>query len=73
VRGLGWRLDASDWGAWPEATIWHTGFTGTSLLVAPEAGVAVVLLLGGVHPVRRLEEQGALRARIHRLLADALL
>jgi serine-type D-Ala-D-Ala carboxypeptidase len=72
VRALGWRLDASEWGPWPAGTYWHTGFTGTSLLVAPEAGVAIVFLTGGVHPVRRLEEQGALRARVHRLLAEAV-
>ncbi len=39
VRALGWRLDASEWGAWPSSTYWHTGFTGTSLLVAPELGL----------------------------------
>ena len=59
TRALGWQLDASEWGSWPESTYWHTGFTGTSLLVAPELGCAVVLLMGGVHPVRRLEQQAA--------------
>jgi CubicO group peptidase (beta-lactamase class C family) len=73
VRALGWRLDASEWGAWPASTYWHTGFTGTSLLIAPDAGIAVVLLLGGVHPVRRLGEQAELRRVIHRLIADSLL
>ena len=73
VRALGWRLDASEWGAWPASTYWHTGFTGTSLLIAPDAGIAVVLLMGGVHPVRRLDEQAELRRVIHRLIADSLL
>jgi CubicO group peptidase (beta-lactamase class C family) len=73
VRALGWRLDASEWGAWPASTYWHTGFTGTSLLIAPDAGIAVVLLMGGVHPVRRLDEQAELRRVVHRLIADALL
>jgi CubicO group peptidase (beta-lactamase class C family) len=72
VRALGWRLDAGEWGAWPESTYWHTGFTGTSILVAPDAGIGVVLLLGGVHPVRRLEDQEELRRRIHRTIAEAL-
>jgi CubicO group peptidase (beta-lactamase class C family) len=72
VRALGWRLDASGWGAWPGTTYWHTGFTGTSLLVAPDAGVAVVLLLGGVHPTRRLDDVDELRRVIHRSIADAL-
>jgi CubicO group peptidase (beta-lactamase class C family) len=72
VRALGWRLDASDWGHWPERTFWHTGFTGTSLLIAPELGSAVVLLMGGVHPKRQLERQLALRAAVHREILSAL-
>ena len=71
IRALGWRLDATDWGPWPSSTYWHTGFTGTSLLVAPELGCAVVLLLGGVHPVRRLEQQAELRAEVHRIVLEA--
>jgi CubicO group peptidase (beta-lactamase class C family) len=72
VRALGWRLDASDWGPWPADSYWHTGFTGTSLLVAPTAGIAVVLLMGGVHPKRRPERQLALRAAVHGEILDAL-
>jgi DNA-binding GntR family transcriptional regulator/CubicO group peptidase (beta-lactamase class C family)/GNAT superfamily N-acetyltransferase len=72
TRALGWQLDATEWGSWPESTYWHTGFTGTSLLVAPDLGCAVVLLMGGVHPVRRLEQQAALRRDVHRMLAEAL-
>jgi serine-type D-Ala-D-Ala carboxypeptidase len=72
VRGIGWRLDPRDWGDWPEGTFWHTGFTGTSLLVAPELGAAVVLLTNSVHPHRRLADQAAVRARAHSLLAEAL-
>jgi CubicO group peptidase (beta-lactamase class C family) len=72
VRGIGWRLGPRDWGDWPEGTLWHTGFTGTSLLVAPALGAAVVLLTNSVHPHRRLEDQAAVRARAHRLLAEAL-
>jgi CubicO group peptidase (beta-lactamase class C family) len=73
VRALGWRLDASDWGPWPAATIWHTGFTGTSLLIAPEIDLAVVLLLGGVHPRRDGERLAEVRAAVHRaLIAGAL-
>jgi len=41
VRVLGWRLRPDTWGSWPDGTIWHTGFTGTSLLIAPPLGVAV--------------------------------
>ena len=62
VRGIGWRLEPREWGPWPEATIWHTGFTGTSLLVAPSIGAAVVLLTNAVHPHRRLEDQAAVQS-----------
>jgi DNA-binding GntR family transcriptional regulator/CubicO group peptidase (beta-lactamase class C family)/L-amino acid N-acyltransferase YncA len=72
TRALGWQLEASAYGPWPESTYWHTGFTGTSLLIAPELGCAVVLLMGGVHPVRNLERQADLRADIHKLLFEGL-
>ncbi len=72
IRSLGWRLDASDWGPWPSQTFWHTGFTGGSLLVAPQLGLAVVSLLGGVHPKRNPGRLQALRREIHRELADGL-
>jgi CubicO group peptidase (beta-lactamase class C family) len=68
ARVLGWRLDPEAWGRWPEGTIWHTGFTGTSLLIAPALDVAVVLLTNAVHPVRRLEATSALRASLHRAI-----
>ena len=71
VRGLGWRLEPQGWGTWLGPVIWHTGFTGTSLLVAPEQGVAVVLLTNAVHPHRRLDDQATVRARVHQLVAEA--
>jgi serine-type D-Ala-D-Ala carboxypeptidase len=72
IRGIGWRLEPVGWGPWPSQTIWHTGFTGTSLLVDLERGAGVVLLTNSVHPHRRLEDQAAMRAHIHGLLAEAL-
>ncbi|MDE3093778.1 MAG: beta-lactamase family protein [Acidobacteriota bacterium] len=69
VRGLGWRLEPRGWGRWPEGTFWHTGFTGTSLLISPAADLAVVLLTNAVHPTRDLERQAAFRAEVHRALA----
>jgi serine-type D-Ala-D-Ala carboxypeptidase len=72
ARVLGWRLDPEAWGRWPEGTIWHTGFTGTSLLIAPALDVAVVLLSNAVHPLRRLDQIGAFRAQVHRAIRDAL-
>jgi CubicO group peptidase (beta-lactamase class C family) len=72
VRGIGWKLQPKDWGRWSATTIWHTGFTGTSLLIAPDMGTAVVLLTNSVHPHRRLDDQAAMRAEVHRLVAEAL-
>jgi N-acetylmuramic acid 6-phosphate etherase len=72
ARVLGWRLRPDAWGTWPEGTIWHTGFTGTSMLIAPALDVAVVLLSNAVHPVRRPDQIGAFRAEVHRALRDAV-
>ncbi len=71
-RTLGWRTGPADWGDWPDGTLWHTGFTGTSLLIAPELDAAVVLLTNAVHPVRRLVETATLRASLHRIVLAAL-
>jgi serine-type D-Ala-D-Ala carboxypeptidase len=71
ARVLGWRLNPVAWGSWPDGTFWHTGFTGTSVLIAPALDVAVVLLTNAVHPVRRLDQTSALRASIHRAIRDA--
>lgn len=57
-RGLGWRLVPSDGGAGDEDSAkglgprayGHTGFTGTSLWMDPDAGVVIVLLTNRVHP-----------------------
>lgn len=69
VRGLGWRLEPDDWGGWPATTWWHTGFTGTSLLVSPDIGVALVLLTNAVHPRRRPEGLAEVRRELHRAVA----
>lgn len=50
---LGWfarpnpLLPAGDF--WPEDTIGHTGFTGTSMLLSPSAGTATILLTNRVY------------------------
>jgi CubicO group peptidase (beta-lactamase class C family) len=72
VRGLGWRLEPGEWGDWPEGTFWHTGFTGTSILVAPALAMGVVLLTNAVHPRRRLDRQATLRRDFHRALIREL-
>lgn len=70
LRGLGWRLAPSGWGPWPASTYWHTGFTGTSLLVSPDFEVGVVLLSNAIHPVRQLERQALWRANVHNAIAQ---
>jgi serine-type D-Ala-D-Ala carboxypeptidase len=72
TRALGWRLRPDAWGDWPEPTIWHTGFTGTSMLVAPGLDAAVIVLTNAIHPVRRLAENSAFRAATHTAIRDAL-
>jgi len=71
VRALGWRLRPAGWGRWPAGTFWHSGFTGTSMLVSPGADTAVVLLTNFVHPKRRPEEAQQLRAGLHRAVLRA--
>ncbi|MGA2529970.1 MAG: serine hydrolase domain-containing protein [Acidimicrobiales bacterium] len=71
IRGLGWRLQPQGWGDWPEDTLWHTGFTGTSLLVSRSIGLGVVLLTNAIHPHRHLEQQAEMRAVIHRRVSEA--
>jgi CubicO group peptidase (beta-lactamase class C family) len=68
VRGLGWRLDPRELGDWPEDTIWHTGFTGTCVLIAPSLDRAVVLLCNAVHPVRQLDRQARFRSSVYKAL-----
>jgi CubicO group peptidase (beta-lactamase class C family) len=72
VRGLGWRLDPQAWGPWPADTLWHTGFTGTSLLVAPSVNVGVVLLTNAIHPARQLDRHEHMRATLHSIVAKSL-
>ena len=71
IRGLGWRLVPTEWGLWPEQTLWHTGFTGTSLLVSAPRGLGVILLTNAIHPRRRIKEQAEMRAAVHRLVSEA--
>ncbi len=72
ARVLGWRVDPGGLGDWPPGTLWHTGFTGTSLLIAPAAGAAVVLLTNAVHPVRRPDDTVAFRGQVHRAIRAAV-
>jgi serine-type D-Ala-D-Ala carboxypeptidase len=72
ARVLGWRVRPGQWGSWPAGTIWHTGFTGTSMLIAPALDTAVVLLTNAVHPVRRAAGVAEFRTKVHRAVLAAL-
>ncbi|WP_063860441.1 MULTISPECIES: serine hydrolase domain-containing protein [unclassified Paenibacillus] len=54
-RGLGWEVKhdpanvLSCGESWPTGSFGHTGFTGTSLWVAPEQGISVIFLTNAVH------------------------
>jgi CubicO group peptidase (beta-lactamase class C family) len=72
-RGLGWLLAYDGSFGGPAARGYgHTGFTGTSLWIEPDAGVATVLLTNRVHP-RRGSPAGvhALRSDVHALVRTA--
>jgi len=64
-RALGWEVRHGDYlppacgAAWPIGSFGHTGFTGTSLWIDPQAGLSVVWLTNAVHfgrhtPIRTL-------------------
>ncbi|MEW6337067.1 MAG: serine hydrolase domain-containing protein [Acidobacteriota bacterium] len=76
ARGIGWQLaptpDCSAGTALPAHAFGHTGFTGTSLWVDPEARAAYVLLGNRLHPGGRTPELHPLRRRFHQLAAACL-
>jgi len=46
----------------------HTGFTGTSVFIVPERGVAAILLTNRVHPSRSEQRLIGLRPKFHELV-----
>ena len=48
----------------------HTGFTGTSVFIVPERGVAAILLTNRVHPSRSEQRLIGLRPKFHELVLD---
>jgi CubicO group peptidase (beta-lactamase class C family) len=73
-RGLGWtaRGDAYDHlgTGWPNRSVGHTGFTGTSLALDPESGTFVVLLTNAVR-FGRTGVMVPLRRALHSAVAVA--
>ncbi len=70
-RALGWQLASSPGcSAGPALSplaLGHTGFTGTSVWIDPERGLAMVLLANRNHPVFRGTDLHPLRRRFHAL------
>jgi CubicO group peptidase (beta-lactamase class C family) len=76
IRTLGFQSALSPGSAAGEAlspaSFGHTGFTGTSVFVDPEAGRTFVLLTNRVHPDWRPDSLDPLRRAFHRAAAGAL-
>jgi CubicO group peptidase (beta-lactamase class C family) len=72
-RGLGWTLRGDRYDhmgeLWSARGAGHTGFTGTSVAVDPDAGRWVVLLTNGVHLGRDATHVKALRRAVHDAVA----
>ena len=75
-RALGWDKDGMNPGTRgdifnPEDCIWHTGYTGPSVLIDMENKTAVIILANRVHP----EDKGSLarlRAQVANIVAGAI-
>ncbi|HUX16615.1 MAG TPA: serine hydrolase, partial [Phycisphaerae bacterium] len=73
-RALGWdtmRPTSSCGRLMPPDAIGHTGFTGTSLWVAPSIDLYVALLANRVHPSRRNEQFREARPKVHDAIVKA--
>ncbi|HUP48332.1 MAG TPA: serine hydrolase domain-containing protein [Thermoanaerobaculia bacterium] len=69
-RGLGWQVaqrDHAATGMLSPRAFGHTGFTGTSLWIDPDAGRIMVLLTNRVHSVAAPTAMQAIRGRFHEL------
>ena len=76
-RALGWDKDGWNPGTRgdifdPETSIWHTGYTGPSIVIDRESKTAVIILANRVHP----EDKGnlaRLRAQVANIVAGAVM
>jgi CubicO group peptidase (beta-lactamase class C family) len=75
-RGLGWMLksveNSSAGDRFSADSFGHTGFTGTSLWVDPEARLVIALLTNGVYEGRALMNPLPFRRAVNSLIAAAL-
>ncbi len=70
-RGLGWVIDPYPQ-LFASSTFYHTGFTGTMLLVARDAKLIVILLTNAVHPTVRVDVMPPIRYRVARFISGLL-
>lgn len=68
-RSIGFVIDDEKMGRWKCPAYHHTGFTGTSLFLAPKHRLACVLLTNRVYPTRENEKIQAARLDVHAALA----
>lgn len=74
-RGLGWKLKntGSDTGdSVSDSCLFHTGFTGTSILIDRETGLGFILLTNRIHPSRDNEKLLSLRGYINNIAITTL-
>jgi CubicO group peptidase (beta-lactamase class C family) len=76
TRALGWDTPSpgsSSGALLSPSSFGHTGFTGTSLWIDPERGVAIILLSNRVNPTRDNPRWAPIRGRIADLVMTTLL
>ncbi|MEW9121555.1 MAG: serine hydrolase domain-containing protein [Thermotaleaceae bacterium] len=74
-RGLGWMLNRKTnifCDAAGERTLYHTGFTGTSIIIDLDNKKGFVLLTNRVHPTRKNTKLIDLRRHIHNMAFSAI-
>ncbi len=75
-RTLGWDTPSSEGSSvgrlFSQASVGHLGFTGTSLWIEPEKGIAAVLLSNRVHPSRENIAIRTVRPLFHTALREDL-
>jgi CubicO group peptidase (beta-lactamase class C family) len=73
-RTLGWDTPSANQAScgdrFSAQTVGHLGFTGTSLWMDPQKGIAVILLTNRVHPTRENILIRAFRPRFHNAILD---
>jgi CubicO group peptidase (beta-lactamase class C family) len=73
---LGWDTpsaeNSSSGNLFSPNAVGHLGFTGTSIWIEPDRGIAITVLTNRVHPRRENQAIRDFRPRIHNLIMEAL-